>query len=83
MKRVKITLNTSIDCSFSNAVKPDDVDLPDGMEIRHECLDNKWHISITYVLDTPKDILTLRNTLDEIVRSLQVIDKVILRQSSR
>lgn len=83
MKRVKITLDTSIDCSFSNAIKPDDVDLPDGMEIRHECLNNKWRISITYVLNTPKDIFTLRNTLDEIVRSLQIIEKAILRQPSR
>jgi len=81
MKEVESRIATPLDCGFINAVKPDDVDLPRGMEIRHICAEGRWHIHVRYVVEKPEDLLTLKNTLDEIVRALQLIEAT-LRQKN-
>lgn len=77
MKRLVSSIETPLDCSFMYAVKPDDIDLPNGMEIAHECVAGRWRIRVSYVVERPDDILTLKNTLDDIVRALQIIERSI------
>jgi hypothetical protein len=47
------------------------------MEIRHICAGGLWHIHVKYVVEKPEDLLTLKNTLDEIVRALQLIEAAL------
>jgi hypothetical protein len=77
MKKLVSSIETPLDCRLARALEPDDVDLPEGMEIVHECVEGRWRIRVSYVLHQPDDILTLKNTLDDIVRALQVIEKSI------
>lgn len=69
-------LETPMGCEYAGAVMPDDVDVPPGMEIRHLCVEGKWHVYISYFVERPEDFLTLKNTLDEIARALQLIERV-------
>jgi|ADKH01.1.fsa_nt_gi hypothetical protein len=77
MKEVEAEIATPLDCGFIDAVRPDDVDIPRGMEIRHICAGGLWHIHVKYVVEKPEDLLTLKNTLDEIVRALQLIEAAL------
>jgi hypothetical protein len=79
MKRLISSIETPLDCRLAYAVKPDDVGLPEGMEIAHECVGGRWRIRVSYVVHQPDDILTLKNTLDDIIRALQVIEKSIIQ----
>ncbi|WP_258870667.1 hypothetical protein [Pyrobaculum aerophilum] len=47
------------------------------MEIAHQCVEGRWQIHITYKIKRPEDLLTLKNTIDEIIRALQVIERSI------
>lgn len=77
MKKLRVELECGLPCEYINALRPDDVDLPEGMEISHVCEAGRWRIYITYRVERPEDLLTLKNTLDEVVRSLQLIEKAI------
>jgi hypothetical protein len=77
MKKVESRIATPLDCKFADALKPDDTDLPEGMEIQHLCVGGRWHIQVRYVVEKPEDLLTLKNTLDEIVRALQIIEATL------
>ncbi|WP_333638994.1 KEOPS complex subunit Pcc1 [Pyrobaculum aerophilum] len=77
MRELRSKIETPFDCKYINAVKPDDVDLPEGMEIVHQCVEGRWQIHITYKIKRPEDLLTLKNTIDEIIRALQVIERSI------
>jgi len=81
MKKVEAKIATPLGCGFIDAVKPDDVDIPRGMEIRHMCAGGRWHIHVKYVVERPEDLLTLKNTLDEIVRALQLIETTLREKS--
>ncbi len=81
MKKVEAKIATPLDCGFIDAVRPDDVDIPRGMEIRHVCAGGRWHIHVKYVVEKPEDLLTLKNTLDEIVRALQLIETTLREKS--
>jgi len=82
MKELKSEIATPISCEFIDALRPDDVDLPKGMEIIHLCVDGRWHIQVKYAVERPEDILTLKNTLDEIVRALQLVERVLRQQGA-
>lgn len=73
---MRVIIETPFDCKYANAAMPDDVDLPPGMEIRHVCVDGRWRIEIEHEVKKPEDLLTLKNTLDELIRVFQIIEKV-------
>ncbi|MEZ0319578.1 MAG: KEOPS complex subunit Pcc1 [Pyrobaculum sp.] len=77
MKKLEVEIEGDLPCEYINAVRPDDMDLPEGMEIRHVCEGGRWKIYVSYEIEQPEDVLTLKNTLDDIVRSLQLIEKTI------
>ena len=83
MKEVESRIATPLDCKFIDALRPDDVDLPNGMEIRHLCVGGRWHIQVRYMVEKPEDFLTLKNTLDEIVRALQIIETTLRQDGGR
>jgi hypothetical protein len=77
MKKLKSRIATRLDCKFINAVKPDDVDVPSGVSIRHECVGGRWVVEVECQVGEPEDILTVKNTLDDIVRAIQVIERAL------
>jgi len=79
MRRLRSRIETPLSCEYIDAVRPDDVELPRGMEIRHLCVDGRWHIEVVYAVESPEDILTLKNTLDDVVRALQLVEKINLQ----
>jgi len=79
MKRLRSRIETPLPCEYIDAVRPDDVELPRGMEIRHLCVDGRWHIEVVYAVESPEDILTLKNTLDDVVRALRLVEKINLQ----
>ncbi|MEM0369876.1 MAG: KEOPS complex subunit Pcc1 [Pyrobaculum sp.] len=75
--KLEIKLETPLGCDYANAIMPDDVDLPVGLDIRYTCIDEKLTIYLSYSLESLGDLLTLKNTLDEVIRALQIIEKTI------
>ncbi len=76
MKKLRVEIATVVGCEFIDAARPDDVNLPEGMEINHLCIDRKWHIVVTYLINTYRDVYTLKNTLDEIMKSLRLVENL-------
>ncbi|ABL87954.1 conserved hypothetical protein [Pyrobaculum islandicum DSM 4184] len=79
MKKLISRIETPLDCIFKDALSPDDIELPEDMEIHYVCTNDRLHILIYYTVENPEDILTLKNTIDDIVRALQLIEKSIPR----
>ncbi|MFN3804026.1 MAG: KEOPS complex subunit Pcc1 [Pyrobaculum sp.] len=75
---IESEIATPLDCIYIDAVRPDDIDLPEGMEIRHMCVEGRWRLAVSYTLRDWRDVLTLKNTLDELIRAFQIVEKVIL-----
>ncbi|BDC19733.1 KEOPS complex subunit Pcc1 [Acidianus sp. HS-5] len=50
-----------------NSLKVDNINIPKGMEIEMNYNENCADIKISMEISSPKDILTLRNTADEIL----------------
>ncbi len=74
---ILVVLNTDLPCEISIVLKPDDVDLPNDLRISHICRDGKY----TAIL-RGKRVLTVKNTLDDILRSLKTIEP-LWRQADR
>lgn len=69
--KIVVEVETDLPCGISLALAPDDVDAPEGLEIRHQCRDGRYIVTIVH-----DDVMTLKNTLDEILRSLKVAGEV-------
>ncbi len=68
---IRVELKTDLPCEISAALRPDDVDLPPGLSIRHLCRDGKYVVEITGV-----DVLTVKNTVDDVLRCLKVVESL-------
>ncbi len=56
-----------------NSLKVDNINIPKGMEIEMNYNENHANIKITMEILSPKDILTLRNTADEILEHANLV----------
>ncbi|AWR95983.1 hypothetical protein DFR85_09850 [Acidianus brierleyi] len=82
MSKIKIKYNTENSEEIYRSIKVDNIDLPDGMKINVNKGDNYIEIYIEMEIKSSKDILTLRNTADEILAHIEVIEKVISNVNS-
>lgn len=54
------------------ALRPDNVDVPPSILLGDECMDGKLILSLKCICSSPRDVLSLRNTVDDYLAHLQV-----------
>ncbi|MEZ0248784.1 MAG: KEOPS complex subunit Pcc1 [Thermoproteus sp.] len=58
-------------CEVSRTLMPDDMDVPQSLYIRHICEDGRYVLAVG-----GSDLLKLKNTVDDIMRCLKVVETV-------
>ncbi|MGC8582118.1 MAG: KEOPS complex subunit Pcc1 [Thermoproteus sp.] len=67
--QVTVEISTDLPCAAALVLAPDDVEMPEGFSISHICRDNRYVVVIG-----GNDVLTLKNTVDDVLRCLKVVD---------
>lgn len=77
--KISITLRikTSQPNNVAKIVNVDNVNIPKGMEIKVEPADDNLIVIVSMNIEKPSDILTLKNTADEILQQINLIEKTI------
>ncbi|QIW25049.1 hypothetical protein EWF20_13520 [Sulfolobus sp. S-194] len=78
---VEITYNTNYAKEISNSINVDNIDIPKGMNINISYEENKIIIKISMEITEPRNVLTLRNTVDEILQHISAIEKTLTKLS--
>lgn len=73
---IDITILTDLPCSSALSLKPDDVEIPPGLSIMHDCVDGMYRARLMIRTEFVKNILTLKNTVDELLRLIRLIANV-------
>ncbi|MFB6490023.1 MAG: KEOPS complex subunit Pcc1 [Thermoproteus sp. AZ2] len=76
---MRVAIRAPLGCEAAAALRPDDVDLPEGMSIKHICSGGRYEAVIEY----EGDILTLKNTVDDVLRCLKIVDQLKYLNPSR
>jgi len=58
-------------------VNVDNINIPRGMEIKVEPTDDDLIVIVSMNIEKPSDILTLKNTADEILQQINLIEKTL------
>jgi hypothetical protein len=58
-------------------VNVDNINIPRGMEIKVESTDDDLIVIVSMNIEKPSDILTLKNTADEIIQQINLIEKTL------
>jgi hypothetical protein len=58
-------------------VNVDNINVPRGMEIKVEPTDDDLIVIVSMNIEKPSDILTLKNTADEIIQQINLIEKTL------
>jgi len=76
---LKIDLKSTENCTaILSSVKVDDIDLPSKQQISaRECIDSTLRYVICSIIERPEDVLSLWNTVDDIIRSIKAATSVI------
>ncbi|MCI2413822.1 MAG: hypothetical protein MPF33_00995 [Candidatus Aramenus sp.] len=77
ISRIRIEYVSPNSAEIVKAILPDNVDLPRSMKISVKEGEGKVTVEIEMDVNTPKDVLTLRNTADEIISHMDLVEKVI------
>lgn len=77
--KISITLRirTSQPNNVAKIVNVDNINIPRGMEIKVEPTDDNLIVIVSMNIEKPSDILTLKNTADEILQQINLIEKTI------
>ncbi|BFI76207.1 KEOPS complex subunit Pcc1 [Sulfurisphaera ohwakuensis] len=78
---VEITYDTNYAKEISNSINVDNIDIPKGMNIDISHKENKIIIKISMEITEPRNVLTLRNTVDEILQHISTIEKTLTKLS--
>ncbi|GAA5418196.1 KEOPS complex subunit Pcc1 [Sulfurisphaera tokodaii] len=78
---VEITYDTNYAKEISNSISVDNIDIPKGMNIDILNKENKIIIKISMEIMEPRNVLTLRNTIDEILQHISTIEKTLMKLS--
>ncbi|EZQ06953.1 MULTISPECIES: KEOPS complex subunit Pcc1 [Acidianus] len=77
---MKFKLTISIDTKFAKEIEEslnvDNVNLPEGMEIKTFSSSDRLIIEISIMYKSPSSLLTLRNTADEILQQIDASMKI-------
>jgi hypothetical protein len=58
-------------------VNVDNINIPRGMEIKVEPTDDDLIVIVSMNIEKPRDILTLKNTADEIIQQINLVEKTL------
>lgn len=77
--KISITLRirTSQPNNVAKIVNVDNINVPRGMEIKVEPIDDDLIVIVSMNIEKPSDILTLKNTADEIIQQINLIEKTL------
>jgi len=77
--KISITLRirTSQPNNVAKIVNVDNINIPRGMEIKVEPTDDDLIVIVSMNIEKPSDILTLKNTADEIIQQINLIEKTL------
>lgn len=62
---------------MAKIVNVDNINIPSGMEIKVEPTDDDLIVIVSMNIEKPSDILTLKNTADEIIQQINLIEKTL------
>lgn len=82
ISRIKIKYDTINSEEIYRSIKVDNINLPDSMKINVNKGKNYVEVNIEMEIKSSKDVLTLRNTADEILAHIEIIEKVISNVNS-
>ncbi|MEM0362716.1 MAG: KEOPS complex subunit Pcc1 [Sulfolobaceae archaeon] len=74
---LKIVLKCENPQIIIDSLKVDNVNLPKGMQIDNKVNNNTLEILIKMNINQPNDILTIRNTADEILTHIKAIQSAL------
>ena len=77
--KISITLRirTSQPTNVAKIVNVDNINIPRGMEIKVEPTDDDLIVIVSMNIEKPSDILTLKNTADEIIQQINLVEKTL------
>lgn len=77
--KISITLRirTSQPNNVAKIVNVDNINIPRGMEIEVEPTDDDLIVIVSMNIEKPSDILTLKNTADEIIQQINLVEKTL------
>ncbi|BFH72663.1 KEOPS complex subunit Pcc1 [Sulfurisphaera javensis] len=78
---IRVTYDTKYAKEIAESIKVDNINLPQGMIIETNYEKDKIIVNITMEINEPRNILTLRNTIDEILQHISAIEKTISQLS--
>ena len=79
---IKITYDTPYAKEIVESIKIDNVDIPKGMSITMSNeKENRILIEVSMEIEDNKNILTLRNTVDDILQNIITLEKTLTKLS--
>jgi hypothetical protein len=72
-----MNIKTKYSKEILQSLKPDNINLPDNMKIFMDYNSDNLQIEIHMKIVNPKDVLTLRNTADEILMHVKTLIEVL------
>lgn len=74
---IKIVADTKYPKEIIESLKIDNINIPNNMKISMNYSDKQIFVEITINIESAKSILTLRNTADEILEQIGLLDKLL------
>ncbi|MCG3109727.1 hypothetical protein L3N51_02023 [Metallosphaera sp. J1] len=81
IQRIRINISTGDPREILNAIQVDNVDLPEGMSIEMKETGEGVEVVVEMKYSDPKSILTLRNTVDEILEHVEMLMNILKNDS--
>jgi hypothetical protein len=75
--RVSIKVESNNASVIAKSIEVDNIDLPMGMEIITRNEGSEIVVVVTMEIKNPSDIMTLRNTVDEILQHINTLEKTL------
>lgn len=81
IQRIRLEISTENPSEILNAIQVDNVELPEGMTIKMKENEKGVEIIVEMRYTDPRSILTLRNTVDEILEHVEMLERVLKSDS--
>lgn len=75
--KIKIVAETNYPKEIIESLKIDNVDVPDGMKISMNYDEKQIYIEISMEIKSARSMLTLRNTADEILEQIKMLEGLL------
>ena len=75
--RISVRVESNNANVIAKSIEVDNINLPEGMEIITKSEGSEIVVIVTMEIKNPSDIMTLRNTVDEILQHVQALEKTL------